>query len=110
MSNVLVYAEHHHQKLPKSTLVAIRAGLDLAAKTGGACYAAVFGTGIDSLASEVAEYGVKKVFAVEHPSLEHYVADAYTQAVCQLAQDKGCDTILATATAVGKDLLPRVAV
>ncbi len=76
---------------------------------GGDCYAAVFGKGVDDLANELAEYGVKKVFAVDDPSLEHYLADAYAAALAQLAKDKGVETILATATAVGKDLLPRVA-
>lgn len=110
MSKVLVFAEHQHKKFPKTTLVALQAGKELAAKTGGTCCAAVFGTGIDELANALAEYGVEKVFAVEHPSLEHYVADAYAQAVSGLAIEQGCDVVLATATAVGKDLLPRLAV
>ena len=110
MSNVLVFAEHQHKKFPKTALVAIKAGQDLAAKSGGACCAAVLGSGIAALASELAEYGVTKVFAIEDPALEHYVADAYAQALSQLATEKGCDVVLATATAVGKDLLPRVAV
>jgi electron transfer flavoprotein alpha subunit len=110
MSNVLVFAEHQHRKFSKTAFVALKAGLDLAAKTGGKCHAAVLGTGIDGLAAELAEYGVEKVYAVEHPSLEHYVADAHAQALSQLAQEKGCDVVVATATAIGKDLLPRVAV
>lgn len=108
MSNVLVFAEHQHSKLPKTTLIALKAGADLAAKTGGKCHAAILGGG-DALANELAEYGVASVFAVEGAGLEHYVADAYAQALVQLAQDKGCDTVLATSTAIGKDLLPRVA-
>jgi electron transfer flavoprotein alpha subunit len=110
MSNVLVFAEHQHKKFSKTTLVAVKAGLELAAKSGGESHAAVLGVGIDDLATELAEYGVRKVYAVEHPSLEHYVADAYAQALSQLARERGCDVVLATATAVGKDLLPRVAV
>jgi electron transfer flavoprotein alpha subunit len=110
MSNVLVFCEHQHHRFSKTTLVAVGAGKELAKKTGGECYAAVLGKGIDDLASTIAEYGVKRVFAIEDAVLEHYVADAYAQALSQLAQDRGCDVILATATAVGKDLLPRVAV
>jgi electron transfer flavoprotein alpha subunit len=109
MANVLVFAEHQHHKFPKTTLVAIAAAKDIAGKTGGECYAAVFGKGIDDLAGELAEYGVKKVFAVDDSSLEHYVADAHAAALTQLVKDKGMDTLVATATAVGKDLLPRAA-
>src|SRR5579862_4676528 len=110
MANVLVFAEHQHCKFSKVALVAIRAGQVIAEKSGGECRAAVLGTGIEALASELAQYGVKTVYAVEHPSLEHYTADAHAQALANLALDKGCDVVVATATAIGKDLLPRVAV
>ncbi len=110
MSNVLVFAEHQHKKFSKNALVAVTAGRQVAAKSGGECYAAVLGEGMDELANELAEYGVDKVFAVEDASLEHYMADAHAQALAQLAQDKGCDIVVAAASAIGKDLLPRVAV
>jgi len=110
MSNVLVFAEHAHGKFPKSTLVALTAGKDAAAKFGGECYATVMGTKLDTLANELAEYGVKKVFVVDDAALEHYVADAYAAALAQVAKDKGAEVVVATATAIGKDLLPRVAI
>jgi electron transfer flavoprotein alpha subunit len=108
--NVLVFAEHQHNKFSKAALGAVRAGLQLAQQSGGSCSAAVLGTGIEGLAKELAEYGVKTVYAVEHAALEHYVADAYAQALANLAKDKGFDVVVATASTVGKDLLPRVAV
>jgi electron transfer flavoprotein alpha subunit len=89
---------------------AVRAGQVLAEKTGGTCSAAVLGTGVDELAAELATYGLKTVYAVEHAALEHYVADAYAQALAALATDHGFDAVVATSSAVGKDLLPRVAV
>jgi electron transfer flavoprotein alpha subunit len=110
MSNVLIFAEHLHKKFSKSTFVAIGAGKALAAQSGGDCFAAVLGTGLDELAAELGEYGVKGVFAVEHSALEHYTADAYAQALAGLAEEKGCDIVVATASSIGKDLLPRVAV
>ena len=110
MSDVLVFAEHEHNNFPKTTLAAVKVGQAFAAQAGGACHAAVLGAGVEGLAKEMAAYGVQKVFAVEDPSLGHYVADASAQALAYLAEEKGCDTIVAAATAVGKDLLPRVAV
>ena len=109
MANVLIFAEHQHHKFPKTTQVAITAGKEFAGKHGGECHAAVLGKGIDDLANQLAEYGVKKVYAVDDGALEHYVADAYAAALTQLVKDKKIDTIIATATAVGKDLLPRLA-
>jgi electron transfer flavoprotein alpha subunit len=109
MGNVLIFAEHQHHKFPKSTQVAITAGKEAAKIAGGECYAAVLGKGIDDLANEVAEYGVKKVFAVDDAILEHYLSGCYAAAVAQVVKEKGIDILLATATAAGKDMLPRVA-
>jgi electron transfer flavoprotein alpha subunit len=109
MGNVLIFAEHQHHKFPKSTLVAITAGKEAAKIAGGECYAAVLGKGIDDLANEIAEYGIKKVFAVDDAILEHYLSGGYAAAVAQIVKEKGIDILLATATAAGKDLLPRVA-
>jgi len=108
MGNVLVIAEHLHGKFPKTTLVGLAAGKDLAGKSGGVCVAAVFGQGIDALAAELAEYGVD-VIAVDGAPFAHYLADAYTAAAAELVKQKGFEAVVATATAVGKDLLPRLA-
>ena len=110
MGDVLVFAEHVHGKFPKSTLVAFAAGKDIAAKTGGSCHAVVAGaSGLDALAAEAAAYGMKTVFQLEHARLQHYVADAYTPALAELVKAKGIETVIATATAIGKDLTPRLA-
>jgi electron transfer flavoprotein alpha subunit len=109
MGDVLVFAEHVKGKLPKTTRAAIEAGRQAASRIGGACHAVVLGKGIEAVASEVAGYGVKKVFVVENDALEHYVADAYTEALAQVVKDKSIEVLVATSTAVGKDLLPRVA-
>ena len=109
MGNVLVFAEHQHHTFAKTTLVAITAGKEAARVSGGDCCAVVLGRGIDDLAASLAGYGVKKVFAVDDPALEHYTADAHAAVLAQLVKDRGIDMLVATATAVGKDLLPRVA-
>ncbi len=108
MANVLVVAEHVHGKFPKTTLVSVSAGRQAAGLTGGKCIAAVLGQGIEGLASELAEYGVD-VVAVDAPAFAHYLADAYTAAVAEIVKQKDVELVVAAATAVGKDLLPRVA-
>src|SRR5574341_2148869 len=108
MGNVLLAAEHLHGKFPKTTLIGLTAAKELASKTGGKCIGLVLGQGIDGLASELADYGVD-VVAVDAPAVAHYVADAYTSAIAEVAKQKGAEVIVGTATAVGKDLLPRVA-
>ena len=109
MGDVLVIAEHLKGKLPKTTLVALEAGRQAAARLGGACHAAVLGKGVDGVAQEVAGHGPKKVFVLEHDLLEHYVAEPYTHALAELVKTKSIEMVVATSTALGKDLLPRLA-
>jgi len=108
MSNVLVVAEHLHGKFPKTTLVGLTAGKTLAEKSGGKALAIVLGKDIDGLASELASYGVD-VVVVDGAQFEHYVADAYTAAIADVVKQKSVEDVVATATALGKDLLPRLA-
>ncbi len=109
MGNVLVFAEHQKGKFPKSTLIALQAGKEAASKLGGDCLAAVLGAGIDALAQEVAGYGVHKVITADDPGLANYLADTYTATLEQLVKANDVSLLLATSTAIGKDLLPRVA-
>jgi electron transfer flavoprotein alpha subunit len=109
MGDVLVFAEHKGGHFPKTTLVAINAGLELARKRGSACVAVVTGDNCDAPAAEIAKYGVSKVIALEDPRLAHPLADAAAQALAALVKSSGAETVLATATATGKDLMPRLA-
>src|SRR6185295_20234610 len=103
MGDILVFAEHVHGKFRKTTRVGFAAGKDAAAKFGGSCHAVVAGAaGLDGLAAEAASYGMKTVYQLEHARLEHYVADAYSMALAALVKAKGIDTVVATATAIGK--------
>jgi len=109
MGNVVVFAEHHQGQFPKSTLVALRAGAILAERTGSQCLAAVLGEDSTALAAALTDYGCAKVLVVEHPALKNYLADAYAQALAALAEQVEAEYLLATATARGKDLMPRLA-
>jgi electron transfer flavoprotein alpha subunit len=109
MGDVLVFAEHQHEHFPKTTLVGISAGLEAAKKRGGQCVIAVMGEGVEKLAADAAKYGAAKVIALEHAALKNYLADAHSQALAELAKSLNAEVVLATATACGKDLMPRLA-
>src|SRR5262245_41739762 len=109
MAKVLVYIEHAHGKLLKSSLVAVHAGVEAAKKDGGDVAALVLGSGVDAIANEVGGYGVKQVLVVDDARLKDYVADIYAKAVAHVAKDKGATTVIGAATAQGKDFFPRVA-
>ncbi|MGE0821991.1 MAG: electron transfer flavoprotein subunit alpha/FixB family protein [Candidatus Binatia bacterium] len=109
MGNTLVFAEHQKGKLPKSTLIALQAGKEAATKLGGNCLSAVLGSGVDAVAKEIARYGVTKVIVADDPALENYLADVYAITLEQLVKENDVSLLLATSTAIGKDVLPRVA-
>ncbi|HJU09648.1 MAG TPA: electron transfer flavoprotein subunit alpha/FixB family protein, partial [Candidatus Binataceae bacterium] len=109
MGDVLVLAEHRDGHFPKTTLVGINAGLEMAGKRGGNCIAVVIGEKVDDLAGEAAKYGVSKVIALEDSRLSHTLADAIAQAMADLVKKTGAETVLATATALSKDVMPRIA-
>jgi electron transfer flavoprotein alpha subunit len=109
MGDVLVYAEHKGGHFPKTTLIAINAGLELARKRSGNAIAVVIGDSTDGPAAEIAKFGVSKVIALEDQRFAHYLADAASQAISALVKSSGAETVLATATAMGKDLMPRIA-
>ncbi|MGH7918209.1 MAG: electron transfer flavoprotein subunit alpha/FixB family protein [Candidatus Binataceae bacterium] len=109
MGDVLVFAEHKAGHFPKTTLIAINAGLEMAGKRGGNCIVVIAGQNLEPLAGELAKYGASKVVALEDARLANYLADAHAQALAALAKSLKAETVLATATAIGKDLMPRVA-
>jgi electron transfer flavoprotein alpha subunit len=63
---------------------ALAAGQKLAADLGIPCSAAVAGDNIATLAQQLADKKLETVWAVEHPLLAHYTADAWCAALEQL--------------------------
>jgi len=74
---ILVVVEQREGKLNRVSWETITAGQAIAAQTGWALEAAVIGSGVASVASEVAEKKVARVYAVESPKLESYTPDAF---------------------------------
>src|SRR5258708_10274631 len=109
MGDVLIFAEHQGGHFPKTTLTAVHAGLDLAKKRGGKAIAVVAGDAPESAAGEIAKYGVAKVIALAQAARKNYLADAHAEALAALEKKENGEFVLATATAIGKDLFPRLA-
>jgi electron transfer flavoprotein alpha subunit len=109
MGNVLIVCEQKDGKLRSATLNAFTFGKKMAAAAGGDLLAVVVGSGIGEAAKEAARYGLKKVIAVDDAAPAKYMAETYAAVVAQVAKAQGADVVGATATAFGKDLMPRVA-
>jgi electron transfer flavoprotein alpha subunit len=109
MSTVLVVAEHLDGALRKTSLSAVKAGKQLAELTGGKWHTLLLGSGIGSVATELAAYGGEAVHVADSAGLKDALAQPYSQVIAQVARQIGADIVLAAATTTGKDILPRVA-
>ncbi len=108
MSNVLIVAEQVGGVVRKATFNALGAGQELARRSGGKVHLLVLGQGISAAAQELAAYAAE-VHVADAPVLEHYLAEAYAPVVADVARAAQAAYVGAAATAMGKDLLPRVA-
>ncbi|MCA8952370.1 MAG: electron transfer flavoprotein subunit alpha/FixB family protein [Planctomycetes bacterium] len=109
MSNILVIAEVRGGTLKRSSLEAVTLAQELAGATGGKAIAVACGAGLDAAAAELAATGIAQVVAIDGPTFEHYSGDAWAAAIAEQAKAHGASGVVMTHTAMGKDLLPRVA-
>ncbi|MEJ7735467.1 MAG: electron transfer flavoprotein subunit alpha/FixB family protein [Polyangiaceae bacterium] len=107
MADILVVAEAAEGKLKKTTHSAVTFAQTAAKALGGSYSILVIGSGVGEAATEAASLGAAKVLVADDASLEHYLAESYAPTVADLG--KSFAVVVGTASAFGKDLLPRVA-
>ena len=107
--SILVIVEQHEGKLNRVSWETLTAGQALAAETGWTLEAAVAGSGVASLANEVAGKKVAKVYALESPKLEPYTPDAFAAALKQFIASKQPKLVLMPHTYQVRDFVPKLA-
>jgi len=105
---ILVVVEQREGKLNRVSWETITAGQALSAATGWAVEAAVVGSGIASIAAEVAAKKVGKAYAVESPKLEPYTPDAFAAALKQFLAAKQPMLVLMPHTYQVRDFIPKL--
>ncbi|MCS6989041.1 MAG: electron transfer flavoprotein subunit alpha/FixB family protein [Chloroherpetonaceae bacterium] len=105
MSNVLVFVEQRGGQIKRASLEALSKGAELA--QGGAVVAVLIG-GAKELASGLGKFGATKVVVFDHSQLANYAPTAFAKLVTKVAKEESAKIILLAATAMGKDLAPRV--
>ena len=108
MGNILALCEFSGATLRSSALANLAFARIAAAAHGGEVIALLVGAGAQGASAEASKYA-GKVITVEDGALAHYLAETYAPIVARLAKDHGATLVSATATAQGKDLMPRVA-
>ncbi len=107
-NNILVIVEQREGKLNRVSWETITASQSIAAETGWPIEAAVFGSGIGSIANEVAGKKVAKVYAVESPKLAKYTPDGAVAALKQFIQQKQPALVLMPHTYQVRDFAPQL--
>ena len=101
---ILVIAEHDNAVLSDQTAKTLTAALQI----GADVHVLVAGKGAQPVADAAARLkGAAKVLLAESEALEHGLAEPLADLICSLSP--AYDTIVAPATATGKNVLPRVA-
>jgi len=108
MPNVLAFCEFSGSNLRTSALANLAFARAAAAAHGGDVIALVIGAGAQAAAGHAAKLAAK-VVVVDDGKLDHYLAETFAPIVARLAKEHGATVVSATATAVGKDVMPRVA-
>ncbi len=107
MGNVLVLCETKDGALKTSSLPAITAARQMAEKAGGQVMGVMIGSDIGAASQEAAKY-VTKLYAFDNADLANYMAETWAPLVAKAAGEAGASHVVATATNLGKDLMPRV--
>jgi electron transfer flavoprotein alpha subunit len=107
MGNILIVAELAEGKVRKGTLSAVTFARTAAAALGGSFDILVIGQGAAAAAAGVTGFGAAKVFTADITTCSCYICEHFAPTVAALA--KNYAVVVATATAYGKDLIPRVA-
>jgi electron transfer flavoprotein alpha subunit len=108
MGNVLAFCEFQGDSLRTSALANLAFARTAAQAHGGEVIVVLVGPGAQAASAGAAKYA-PKVVVVEDGALEHYLAETYAPLLARLAKDNGATVVSATATSVGKDVMPRVA-
>ncbi|HZS54060.1 MAG TPA: electron transfer flavoprotein subunit alpha/FixB family protein [Bryobacteraceae bacterium] len=107
--SVLVVLEQQNGKWNRMSFEALAAGQKIAQSVGAPLEAAILGAGIAAVTGEAAQYGVAKVYSVDHALLADYTPDGYTAALEQLIRSKQPKYILFPHTYQVRDFAPKLA-
>lgn len=108
MSKILAFIETRDNKIKNSGFEIASMAHVISKELGAEAEALLAGTGVSSLADQLREYGINKVIIIEEPRLEKYSSTAYSKAIAEAAKQRNADILLLSATAMGKDVAPRV--
>lgn len=108
-NKILVFIEQRNGKIKKSSLEAVKTASDIAQKLSGSVEAISIGNEIENL-ENIGGFGAGKVTHFQNADLENYSPSAYADIIAKYSTENNIDLFFFSASSMGKDLAPRVAV
>jgi electron transfer flavoprotein alpha subunit len=106
---IAVFIETRDGKIKKSSFEALSEAKRRAAELGTDTVAVLVGASVETHAADLKPYGPGKIVCLENPALADYSPQGYSRALCGFVRETGASALFLAATAMGKDLAPRVA-
>lgn len=108
MGNVVALCETNGASLRSNALSVITLARKAAELHGGEVVVLLVGKGVSAAADDACRYA-PKVVVVDNDGLENYLAETFAPILVNVAKAEGASLVCATATAIGKDVMPRAA-
>ena len=105
---VFVFAQQVDNVLDGVAFELLGKGKDLAKDLNTTVTAVLVGSNVMGLTEILGEYGADRVIVVDDPELKEYRTEPYTHALASVIEKYKPDVFLIGATAIGRDLGPRV--
>lgn len=105
---VFIFAEQVDNKISNIAYELLGKAKGLAKDLGTEVTAVLIGSGVKDLADSLAVYGADRVIVVDDPELKDYRTEPYAHALASVINEFKPEIMLVGATAIGRDLGPRV--
>jgi electron transfer flavoprotein alpha subunit len=105
---IFVFAQQVDNKISSVSYELVGEAKRLAGVLGTDVTAVLLGHKVDDLIDRLVKYGADNVIVVDDPALETYMTDPYVTALYAVIEAKKPEMVLYGATAIGRDLAPRV--
>ncbi|MBN2029714.1 electron transfer flavoprotein subunit alpha [bacterium] len=107
---VWVFAEQRDGVIQPVVYELLGVGQRLAKTRNTELCAVLIGSGVSEKTKALFQRGADKVYLVDHPKLGQYVDEAYARVITKIVKQYKPEIVLAGATALGRAMIPRVAV
>jgi electron transfer flavoprotein alpha subunit len=106
--NVLIVTEFRNGDFRRVTYEVASEGRRIADALGAGLIAVSLGSGVSGKAAQLGKYGVDKVYVLDDPALEHYLAGTYVPIIAQMVEKTQPVAVILPASVDGRDIGARL--